>query len=96
MQVEAVLLGAWLPQSVFIDGIAIGNIMPAPLAIFATFVGFQGAYVYGKWVAWQRVCRGCHHHPRDVFPCFLRSWVGISSSLAFSTVSVARSLVVSR
>ncbi|KAK4122329.1 chromate transporter [Parathielavia appendiculata] len=45
VQVEAVLLGAWLPQSVFIDGIAIGNILPAPLVIFATFVGFQGAYL---------------------------------------------------
>ena len=45
VQVEAVLLGAWLPQSVFIDGIAIGNILPAPLVIFATFVGFQGAYM---------------------------------------------------
>jgi len=45
IQVEAVLLGAWLPQSVFIDGIAIGNILPAPLVIFATFVGFQGAYM---------------------------------------------------
>ncbi|EXK23321.1 hypothetical protein FOMG_19898 [Fusarium oxysporum f. sp. melonis 26406] len=38
-------MGAWLPQSVFIDGIAIGNILPAPLVIFATFVGFQGAYL---------------------------------------------------
>lgn len=45
VQVEAVLLGMWLPQSVFIDGIAIGNILPAPLVIFATFVGFQGAYM---------------------------------------------------
>jgi chromate transport protein ChrA len=45
VQVEAVLLGAWLPQSMFIDGIAIGNILPAPLVIFATFLGFQGAYM---------------------------------------------------
>ncbi|KAK3897995.1 chromate transporter-domain-containing protein [Staphylotrichum tortipilum] len=45
VQVEAVLLGGWLPQSVFIDGIAVGNILPAPLVIFATFVGFQGAYL---------------------------------------------------
>ncbi len=44
IQVEAVLMGAWLPQSVFIDAIAIGNILPAPLVIFATFVGFQGGY----------------------------------------------------
>jgi chromate transport protein ChrA len=42
IQVEAVLKGAWLPQHVFIDCIAVGNILPAPLVIFATFVGFQG------------------------------------------------------
>lgn len=48
VHVEAVLMGAWLPQSVFIDGIAIGNILPAPLVIFATFVGFQGAYADGS------------------------------------------------
>lgn len=47
VQVEAVLMGAWLPQSVFIDAIAIGNILPAPLVIFATFVGFQGALSNG-------------------------------------------------
>ncbi|KAK0727563.1 hypothetical protein B0T26DRAFT_738230 [Lasiosphaeria miniovina] len=39
VQTEAVLLGAWLPHGVFIYGIAIGNILPAPLVIFATFVG---------------------------------------------------------
>jgi hypothetical protein len=48
VQVEAVVLGAWLPQSTFIDAIAIGNILPAPLVIFATFVGFQGAYADGS------------------------------------------------
>ncbi|OCK76762.1 chromate transporter [Lepidopterella palustris CBS 459.81] len=42
VQVEAVLKGGWLPQRVFIDCIAIGNMLPAPLVIFATFVGFQG------------------------------------------------------
>jgi hypothetical protein len=42
VQVEAVLKGGWLPQSVFLDCIAIGNVLPAPLVIFATFVGFQG------------------------------------------------------
>ncbi|KAK3366223.1 chromate transporter-domain-containing protein [Lasiosphaeria ovina] len=48
VQVEAVLLGTWLPQGAFIDGIAIGNILLAPLVIFATFVGFQGAYLDGS------------------------------------------------
>lgn len=47
IQVEAVLKGAWLPQSVFLDSIAIGNVLPAPLVIFATFVGFQGGLVDG-------------------------------------------------
>lgn len=47
IQVEAVLKGGWLPQSVFIDCIAIGNILPAPLVIFATFVGFQGGLIDG-------------------------------------------------
>merc|ERR1712093_329385 len=41
IQVEAALKGGWLPQSVFIDCIAIGNILPAPLVIFAPFVGFH-------------------------------------------------------
>lgn len=47
IQAEAVLKGGWLTQSVFIDCIAIGNVLPAPLVIFATFVGFQGGLVDG-------------------------------------------------
>lgn len=47
IQVEAVLKGAWLPAHVFLDCIAIGNILPAPLVIFATFVGFQGGLTTG-------------------------------------------------
>ena len=47
IQAEAVVLGGWLLQRVFLDCIAIGNVLPAPLVIFATFVGFQGGYIYG-------------------------------------------------
>lgn len=47
IQVEAVLKGAWLPGRIFLDCIAIGNILPAPLVIFATFVGYQGGLVGG-------------------------------------------------
>lgn len=47
VQVEAVLRGGWLPQRVFIDCIAIGNVLPAPLVIFATFIGFQGGNTDG-------------------------------------------------
>lgn len=47
VQVEAVLKGGWLPQRVFIDCIAVGNVLPAPLVIFATFIGFQSGNVDG-------------------------------------------------
>lgn len=46
VQVEAVLLGGWLSQIAFTDSIAIVNILPSPLVIFATFVGYQGALSY--------------------------------------------------
>lgn len=46
VQVEAVLLGGWLPQSVFTDCIAIVNILPSPLVLFVTFIGYQGALSY--------------------------------------------------
>ncbi|KAF9901550.1 hypothetical protein EC991_006032 [Linnemannia zychae] len=48
VQVEAVVLGGWLTKQTFLDGIALGNIIPAPLVIFSTFVGFQGGYTYGQ------------------------------------------------
>ena len=47
VHIESVLKDAWLSQRVFIDCIAIGNVLQAPLAIFATFVGFQGGYADG-------------------------------------------------
>jgi chromate transport protein ChrA len=47
IRAEAVVLSVWLPQQVFIDCITIGNILPAPLVIFATFIGFQGGYLHG-------------------------------------------------
>ncbi|KAF9422177.1 hypothetical protein BGZ76_003818 [Entomortierella beljakovae] len=47
VQAEAVILGGWLAKQTFLDGIALGNIIPAPLVIFATFVGFQGGNTFG-------------------------------------------------
>ncbi|PVH67994.1 hypothetical protein DL98DRAFT_523025 [Cadophora sp. DSE1049] len=80
IQVEAVLKGGWLPQSVFIDCIAIGNILPAPLVIFATFVGFQGGLQDGGL--------GAAFHIRNVLSLFFcsrsrgiacwKNWFGIS------------------
>lgn len=73
VQVEAVLKGGWLPQSVFIDCIAIGNILPAPLVIFATFVGFQGGLEGGLGKAFAGaviITLGMF------FPCFLFTIAG--------------------
>ncbi len=71
---EAVLLGGWLPEQVFIDCIAIGNILPAPLVIFATFVGFQGGYIHNglgyAFAGATVISLGMF------FPCFLFTIVG--------------------
>jgi chromate transporter len=37
----------WLTEQQFIDGLAIGGILPAPLIIFATFVGYLGGGLVG-------------------------------------------------
>ena len=47
IQAEAVLRGGWMPQQAFIDCIAIGQILPGPLTMFSTCVGFYGGHAYG-------------------------------------------------
>ncbi len=32
--------GGWMPRETFLDGVALGGILPAPLIIFSTFVGY--------------------------------------------------------
>ena len=39
---DAVIAGAWLTDQQFLDGIALSGILPAPLIIFSTFVGYLG------------------------------------------------------
>jgi chromate transport protein ChrA len=93
IQVEAVLMGGWLPQSVFVDSIAIGNILPAPLVIFATFVGFQGGYVDGSlgnaFVGALVATLGI------LFPCFMFTIAGhdLLEKLVRNSVSRAKSAI---
>jgi chromate transporter len=42
LQADAVVRGAWMSNAQFLDGLALGGILPAPLIIFSTFVGFLG------------------------------------------------------
>lgn len=39
---EAVVVSGWMTDSQFLDGLALAGILPAPLVIFGTFVGYLG------------------------------------------------------
>ena len=42
LQHDAVEVGRWMTDAQFLDGLALSGILPAPLIIFATFVGYLG------------------------------------------------------
>jgi chromate transporter len=45
LQEDAVSNGAWMSNAQFLDGLALSGLLPAPLIIFSTFVGYVG----GGW-----------------------------------------------
>jgi len=47
VQHDAVVVGGWLTPEQFLDGVALASVMPAPLVIFATFVGFVAGDLAG-------------------------------------------------
>lgn len=42
LQHDAVMKSAWMSNAQFLDGLALSGLLPAPLIIFATFVGYIG------------------------------------------------------
>ena len=44
---SAVTGEAWLTEEEFLDGLALGGILPAPMVIFSTFVGYQAGGLAG-------------------------------------------------
>jgi chromate transporter len=42
LQRDAVEVGRWMTNAQFLDGLALSGILPAPLIIFSTFVGYLG------------------------------------------------------
>lgn len=48
LQRDAVHQGAWMSNAQFLDGLALAGLLPAPLVIFSTFVGYVGG---GPWGA---------------------------------------------
>ena len=50
LQRDAVSHGAWMSNGQFLDGLALSGLLPAPLVIFATFVGYMGGGLVGALV----------------------------------------------
>lgn len=50
LQHDAVVVGQWMTNEQFLDGLALSGILPAPLIIFATFVGYLGGGPLGALV----------------------------------------------
>jgi chromate transporter len=48
LQRDAVTVGGWMTNAQFLDGMALSGILPAPLIIFSTFIGYFGG---GPWGA---------------------------------------------
>ena len=54
LQNDAVAVGGWMTNAQFLDGLALSGILPAPLVIFATFIG----YVASGWTGALAVTAG--------------------------------------
>ena len=66
----------WLTESQFVDGLAIGGILPAPLIIFATFVGYLAGGLVGALVITVAIFT-----PAFLFPTFFhRQLVAIAAN----------------
>ncbi|RIB16968.1 chromate transporter [Gigaspora rosea] len=67
---EAVTIGKWMTVSTFLDSIAIGNIIPSPLVMFSTFIGFQAGYLWGDHNVGYGLLGGLLIAIGMLFPCF--------------------------
>ena len=47
LQHDAVEIGGWLTNAQFLDGLALSGLLPAPLIIFSTFIGYLGGGTLG-------------------------------------------------
>ncbi len=48
LQHDAVVVGRWMTNRQFLDGVALSGILPAPFIIFSTFVGYLGGGPIGS------------------------------------------------
>jgi chromate transporter len=76
LQESAVDAHHWLTDSQFVDGLAMGGVLPAPLIIFSTFVG----YVAGGLAGALAMTLGIFL-PAFLFPIFLhRQFVAVAAN----------------
>jgi chromate transporter len=50
LQHDAVEAGRWMTNAQFLDGLALSGLLPAPLIIFSTFVGYIGGGFLGALI----------------------------------------------
>ncbi len=60
----------WLSQNEFVDGLAMSGVLPAPLIIFSTFVGYIAGGLTGALVMTLGIFL-----PAFVFPIFMHRWL---------------------
>src|SRR5215213_9044796 len=76
LQESSVDVHHWLSDSQFVDGLAMSGILPAPLIIFSTFVGYVAGGLVGALVITLGIFL-----PAFVFPIFLhRGLVAIAEN----------------
>ena len=97
----------WLTESQFVDGLAMGGVLPAPLIIFSTFVGYIAGGLTGALVItlgiflpafvfpifFHRVLVGIAENPR-IRPFLLGVAAGVIGLIAAVTVDILDTSVV--
>jgi chromate transporter len=70
LQESAVQSQGWLTDSQFVDGLAMSGVLPAPLIIFSTFVGYVAGGLGGALAMTLGIFL-----PAFLFPIFLHRWL---------------------
>jgi chromate transporter len=96
---EIVTIRQWLPSSVFMDGIALGQVTPGPIVITATFVGYQIAGIRGALVGTAGIFLPSIFVVLMVEPWFQRYrsspiFKGITGALVLSFVGLLASVTI--
>jgi len=103
---DAVERGRWMTERDFLDGVALSGILPAPLIIFSTFVGYFGggalgalAMTFGVFLPAFAFSLLFHRHlsavvAKPLLKHFLEGvTAGVVGLIAITTITLARSAI---